>query len=372
MDNKVTKSSFLLKKTMLPDIIQYLESYEILKTPQRKFQIFSGKIMNSDLLIYKSGIVVYEESHNLVKILQNYFTSIALPIPRELEATSQTLIKRRIKPNKTPLDSKTSSYWLSEEQIEHFLNLHNKSKYKIVTDVNNNIKIKICKSNINCLEISKKGLVKSNSISDYKSELDFVMENYPIDNQSDLFVGIESMGRYTQIGPMILTAIGINQQQSIQLQKEGIRHMKVGRYSDPSRYLKDLERKTVFLKTLILDPKEVNKVECNIDNMPEFIHFFQDVEKVIPSDDSVTVYYDTNIESDIQQFDFYSSVSTQRAGYSMSSAIASIIARNHFDNWVRERSQKYQMLINKGNLIQILDLPDKEKLVKMKYLSRSR
>ncbi|MFV2015047.1 MAG: hypothetical protein ACC656_06450, partial [Candidatus Heimdallarchaeota archaeon] len=78
------------------------------------------------------------------------------------------------------------------------------------------------------------------------------------------------------------------------------------------------------------------------------------------------------IESDIQQFDFYSSVSTQRAGYSMSSAIASIITKNHYDNWVRERSQKYQMLINKGNLNQILDLPDKEKLVKMKYLSRSR
>lgn len=371
MDDKVTKSSFLLKKSMLPDIILFLESYNYIKTPIQNFQIFSVKIKNSHLIIYKSGIVVYEESKDLVKILEKYFTSIHFPIPQELEMTSQQLVKQIIDPSEKPLEDKTSSYWFSTGQIGHLIQLYEKREYKILREIKN-LNYRICKTDRNCLDISKNGLLKSNSISDYQEDLDFVIDNYQIDKGNDFFIAIESWGKYSQLGPVILSAVGITGQQSTRLQKQGVRHMKIGRNNDPNRYFQHLEENVTFQKYIIIQPEEINQENYDISKLNKFTQFFTELNKEIPNGISSMIIYDKSIEEDIQQFSFPKNVTIEKLYNSMSTAAASVIAKYHFDNWLVKKSQYYQILINKSNLNKILEFPYKEKLVKLKYLSRKR
>jgi ribonuclease HIII len=372
MEQKVMRSSFLLQKALLPDLILFLGSYDIQKTPKKKFQLLSAKFMSSQLVIYKSGIVVFDESQNLTKILKEFFFSTHLPIPLELEATSNKLVRMNNDPAKLTRDDEISSFWLSSEQIEILITYYQNREYEIIPLETKNHLYKICKSNTNCIEISKNGLMKSNSISDYKLDLDFVLENHPIDHEGKFYIGIESVGKYSQLGPIVYTIVGISSEQSIFLQKHGIRHMKIGRNNDPTRYLDNIKKYVTFQKFLIIHPEDVNSNDFETLHSNKFTEFFAQIQQMIPDNILTVVYCDDNLKKDFLNYHLSPVLELRNSGDSMSSAAASVIARYHYNHWMKDKSLEYNLSLNKGNIEKIAKLPEKVKLLKLKYLSSER
>jgi ribonuclease HIII len=371
VNEKISKSSFLLDKNLHLVFIDFLNTLETIDIQRERYQIFNATFNKSQIIMYKSGIVVYQETGNLIKMLINFFKTSENPIPNELKKSNNDwLSSNDDKVTGDAKDNSTSTYWLSKEQIQSLLNYCSKNNYNVEEVTDHAYNYKICNLKGNCIFVSNNQIVHTHYSQVYKSIIENVIESHPIDSTADFFIGIGSYGIYSKIGPIIITAVGLTKSQSIKLQKLGVRRANIGRNVDVAGMYGRIQEITSFEMIYEIYPEDLNqKKDVFTDKLQSFI---DKIQEQIPTSHQTIIYYDEFVKRYVLESKSLSKYSSEQNDESISTAATSIIAKSHFDSWVNKMSKKYKVPVNKTNLDNLFTMPERDKLLKLKLFERNR
>ncbi|OLS26060.1 MAG: hypothetical protein HeimC2_16820 [Candidatus Heimdallarchaeota archaeon LC_2] len=372
MDGIISKSSILIDKEFISILVNYIHSFKHVENDKTKFQIANISIQGSQISIYRSGIVVYDEITHLVSLIEEFFNINNQELPQDLNK-SKELLESRSKIEVKQKEKYTQSFWLSDSQIRRFIQDLKISNFNIEVDHSAKIMYRICDSEDNCLFINSNNIVTTNSSQVYFPYIKNVITTQPIDTGFDLYLGIESIGLYSQIGPIIITIFGITSYQSIKFQSMGVKHAELGRNLEIEKFHSLIFREFQLKKTIQINPQEFNQEKPGWDINNVLVHFLDEVKEKLQGSPNTILHVDKKLQfinSDLLRI--FPDVKVKFTNKTMSSAAASIFNRIEFDNWIDEMSNKYSLKMIKSNLNEINNLEDREKLVKIKYVKNKK
>ena len=115
-----SKNSILLDLIHLPGLIEFLKNHEIIETKvESKYQIFSGKLNNIEIVIYSSGIVLYRGNPNDFHIIEAILFEFLKINQIEISGFQRrSTVSMKIK---SGWDETPKSIWLSPSQMESLI-----------------------------------------------------------------------------------------------------------------------------------------------------------------------------------------------------------------------------------------------------------
>ncbi len=372
MDEKISKSSFLINKELLSFFTDHIHSFNQLENDKTRFQIVNSSIQGSQIIIYRSGIIVYEEQYNLITLIEDFFTQSSIESPIEL-IKSKKLIQDVLSKQPISQEKHTQSYWLTNFQIQKLVKYLENLNFKALNNVTTKILHRICDTNDNCLTINSNNIVTTNAVSVFQSHINKIISENPVDKEFDVYMGIESIGLFSQIGPVIVTLAGINKNQSISLQSLGVKHAELGRKLEIEKYQSVITKELLIQKTIQISPQEFNSGKTDNFISKIIADLLTEIKGIIQSSFRTIFYLDEKLQfinSEISKI--FPEALIKIDNQSISSAAASVINRIEFDRWIDDMSSKYSLKMVKSNLSEINNLTDREKLIKVKYVKNKK
>lgn len=372
MDEKISKSSFLINKELFSFFIDHIHSFNQQENDKTRFQIVNSSIKGSQIIIYRSGIIVYEEQYNLISLIEEFFNQYNHESPKEL-IKSKELMQEVIIEHSIPQEKYTQSFWLANFQIVKLVKYLENLNFKFLNDVSTKILYRICDSNDNCLTINSNNIITTNAISVFHSHINKIISDNPVDKEFDLYIGIESIGLFSQIGPVIVTLAGLDTNQSILLQSLGVKHAELGRKLEIEKYQSAIIDELLIRKTIQIPPQEFNLEKADNFISKVISKVLTEIKGNIQSSLRTVFYLDEKLKSVYSEISkIFPEALIKIDDQSMSSAAASVINRVEFDNWINDMSSKYSIKMVKSNLSLINNLSDREKLIKVKYVKNKK
>lgn len=370
MNDKISRSSFLLTKKQVFSFIDHLHSLEHQKKLNTKYQIANFEIQGSEIKVYRSGMVVFDEDEDLILMIENYFVQNQFSIPEEIIKVKE--IYSLAENHQLGKDENTLSVWLSNEQIEILIKYMHKLEIDISSPPLSKIKYEI-KHQENTLTINSNNICITNSQNFFIPSIKKSISEFPVDSGSTLNVGIESVGLFSQIGPVFITIVGLDQIQSTEFQLAGVKHSELGRNLEIKKFKPLIQNKSTFVRTLKISPKEINEDLTTDFVRNQIIRFIDNLKLDADIPSTCFIYVDKKLSYlDSELKEILPEAEIKLTNNSMSSASASIINRLLFDEWIDFMSNKHNLKMIKSNINEILTLKEKKELIKMKYVKNKK
>ena len=354
-------------------------------------QVLCGRINSRKIIVYSSGIVLYEIAKELDILILAFFKTNNLTIPKfEKYSNTDELENNQLTEHNISKGWKETpkSVWLSIEQRKALLDfLDSDTKF---------IKIKPQSAReLTRYEHNKKTLVFNQNdtiytiggFEGYQEKITEILKINPLYPGYNLIIEIDVIGINSQIGPVIITSIALNPDEMVQLQLLGVKHRKIGRSKssvDLANVIKDM---TDYYSICVIEPKLINEISDSFDENGNKLYqeclldgykrtFRELMRKIKPSKISnrrILFVYKKEMNLDLELFSILSKNNLieqlkQSHNSFVGNAASSTLSDATNEIWKEDKERKINLKINQGNLSRILKSGNPREILKFRYL----
>lgn len=310
----------LIPSESLDRILKSLQSTfnELEKTS--RFQIFHGETDSFEVLLYQSGMLVFDPQ--LEEKVNEILDQNSLP---HKSAGKFAISKKKGRGNK-------SSMWLSDLQINDFLHRLKEDSSYISQKLSNELKITNNQTKHE-ISISRNNIVTFYENQSFTSILyEVIQDHIHFQNTPSIF-GIASTGLKSEYGPIIISLCILNQNQAIEAQKLGFRHTKASRSKSLNKVSEFLETFSVPHKLIFYSPNQLNE-EPKISNFT--VKLQNEISNFIAKSMSILFLSQNEPLLSYLDDDISYAINDQYSESSFANILCANLVSIAFDNWKRE------------------------------------
>ncbi|MCH8905893.1 MAG: hypothetical protein IH840_02300 [Candidatus Heimdallarchaeota archaeon] len=369
------KRSFLLKGGELRRFLRLVGSkgYANLITDEKHF-LFSTVFENSELQVFSSGIVVYDQNDEFDTLIDEFLGE------QQLDMQEFNPFKNKSSSNESSQNISTlpDSVYLDNIQIQQLLNQFRDDSLAVVSKRTDKRSAYQITYNEEILIINNNNTVYTpTGFTNFHRILEKVIADNSANQMDSTEIAISEFGLTSRIGPAIMTLVEIRRVDLVNLQLRGIKNIKIGRKRDLAAESKMIDEFLQFSQFRSVEPSQFQAMKGDYGQKlviirtdflnivePKLIELTENLqEKIIIS---CTDQIKNSLSASIQDNALFVNLQLNQNGICY--AAASINAKNIFEQWMMKKSKDLNLKLNRQTINNLEKNPETQDLFKFSIL----
>ncbi|MHA2249506.1 MAG: hypothetical protein ACXAD7_04040 [Candidatus Kariarchaeaceae archaeon] len=372
------KKSFLLNTDLIDPFIQYLKKCRLIDLPGgKKYRKFDGKLDNYGITVYSSGIVLFDSSSQVDKIVSEFFNQLKINLPL-IEKINN--FEQQNTPHKSNWKHVPKSIWLSRNQRRELVKHLNASDEVIFEDPHHRYEEMRFKKAKQSLVLNANGTVYT--VGGFEGFMDLmrvIIYKYPLFSGYDYIINLQEFGRKSALGPVIVGCMASTIDEINNWQLKGIKHSSIGRSPRISELSKEITNSTEKYSLELIEPQKFNKANKEIgkDEIERIIissckKSFRKVISMLNALDikknKILIHTEDKIWTQINaELPPYLSIAFDIKYIEQSSSefsALSVLAQEAIETWTGKKEIQFGVKIQRNNIQNLRKLPFAKEIIK--------